>query len=238
MSVLEWIAVLIWPVALLLALTAAFLISKYGRQSRIGQAAVVSGLIGLVAVMYVLAAAYNHSLIFLFDAYLGTALAGLCLLGGAVFVWNSKVQVRKRASTIFLMVSAGVVLTYIGAGVLYADYFTPRRVVEGIVTNLHVERCTKCAATLYADIDGKAEKLTVPLFQSLKTGDHVRVESGRGSEYVFSLAWTPYTGVPSWAWVPRTDAGTLTGEQHCDPGAPDKQLDATVGVRGFVPCKQ
>jgi hypothetical protein len=239
MSVLDWFAVLIWPVALPVALASAFLISRHGYRSRIGHAAVFSVLMVLAAVIYVLAAAYNRSLIFLFDAYFGAALAGLCLLGGSFFVWSSKFQFRKKASTTFLMVAVGIVLTYLGTGVLYADYFLPRRVVEGTVTNMRVERCGRCAATLYADIDGRTEKLTVPLFRSLKTGEHVRVESGMGSEYVFSLARTPFTGLPSWAQVPSgPDAWALTGKQHCQPAAPDKQLDLAVGVQGFEPCKQ
>jgi hypothetical protein len=194
----DWIAILLWPMGIVGLSLSAWLIWKHGSKSRIGHNSGLLALVYIAVIIISLSATYNKSLTFLFDAYLGEAFAGLCLIGFAAILSHPRFQLQRKISAIALLAASGLFLIYAGVTVLYMDYLVPKTTIEGTIADLRVERCSQCASTFYADIDGRPRKLTAPSFGAVKVGDHVRAEIGKGSGYVFSFQQIPYEPMPAY----------------------------------------
>jgi|GEM_PF-667950 len=87
----------------------------------------------------------------------------------------------------------GVVLLWLSANTLYSDYAEPRLVLEGQVHNVREKRGYRNVEYL-AEIGGHTVNATTPVFERLKSEPYVRVEVGRGSNYIFNIEYLKNQG--------------------------------------------
>jgi hypothetical protein len=81
----------------------------------------------------------------------------------------------------------GPFLLFFGANVLVQDYALNRLVVEGIVGRLEGETWSQRAPEYQVTIETKIFWATPRTFETLKVGDRVRAEVGKGSQYIFNI---------------------------------------------------
>ena len=113
---------------------------------------------------------------------------GLLLIGGVVYQTcnGNKTGLSKGRLIGALFFSAFFIWT--SASTLYGDYAEPRLVLEGQVHNVRAEHGYRSVKYL-ADIDGHTVNATTPVFERLKSEPYVRVEVGRGSNYIFDIEY-------------------------------------------------
>ena len=124
------------------------------------------------------------SLWVLHDVHLGAALFGGSILlavyrgpgeVGSMALW------KRLGSALFVV----AMLVY-GILVPIQDFFLPRRIVDGNVTLLNVYH--HIGPNEYAvRIGDTMVETTTRLFYTLRLGEHVRAEVGRGSNYIYRL---------------------------------------------------
>jgi hypothetical protein len=84
-----------------------------------------------------------------------------------------------------LLLGAGLV--WMSASTLFLDFFRPHLVVEGRVDMLRTSGGRQ--PDHLADIAGRTVKVTTPVYERLKFKPYVRVEVGRGSNYVYLIEY-------------------------------------------------
>jgi len=147
--------------------------------------AVIGPFIGLCVILW---AAYGpSSLVGVIDFYLLLFILGLGLIWFGLqewyfFRWTSK-SVLKACAAIL----GGVALVVWIGTVLIQDFFQSPIVLEGRVQNLRTRG--RHNSEYVADIAGRTVKVTTPVYERLKFLPVVRVEVGRGSDYVYRVEY-------------------------------------------------
>ena len=187
MTSAEFIAVCFWPFVILFGVLLVTVkdpvVFRY-----VAASAAATGLLYLCLWFF-----YPHSsTIALVDIYALAGVLGFAVIGFGYNRWgHDKRGDRPRTWKESL---AGVCLVLFGAGMvwvsvstLFSDFFRPRLVLEGRVDNLRMSG--RRHPDRLADIAGRTVKVTTPVYERLKFLPVVRVEVGRGSDYVYRIEY-------------------------------------------------
>jgi hypothetical protein len=102
------------------------------------------------------------------------------------FIPDLKTKLRAYA---LILVGGGI--AFVPVWIFFQDFFQPRLVYQGRVENLRIQGASERRSAPYAvrvaDIDRHTVKMTTPVYEELKLRPYVRVEVGRGSNYVYEF---------------------------------------------------
>ncbi|WP_245524980.1 MULTISPECIES: hypothetical protein [unclassified Bradyrhizobium] len=158
-----------------------------------GAAGFIAQLVVAIAVIYAVLLIFygKSSVIAVNDVHIGGVVLGLAILGHRLFIldlqgsWQDKM---KALGVMILTMALGGGLIWMTGRMLYLDFLSPRLVIEGRVEK---PRTSGSRRTDYlVDIGGRTVKVTAPLYERLeKFRPIVRVEVGRGSNYVYDIEY-------------------------------------------------
>jgi hypothetical protein len=133
----------------------------------------------------------KSSMIAVNDVHIGGVVLGLAIVCHRLLVLDLQGSLKDKMKALGVMI-LGIVLgsglAWITGRMLYLDYFSPRLVIEGRIDK---PRTSGGRRTNYlVDIGGRTVKVTTPLYERLeKFRPMVRVEVGRGSDYVYDIEY-------------------------------------------------
>src|SRR5262245_34036508 len=178
MPIVDLIAIAFWPVVL----------AVIWRAWRL-RADPASCAVPLSAAAILVGAAVIATLVFdivslwvLFDIYAGMILfGGLCLF--ALYArWSAFPAWKRIFIGLFSLALIGV-----GAAVLAADHVMARQIVVGSIDRLFIHHTALGLNEYNVSIDGRLYKATTRLYATLRVGEYVRAEVGRGSGFIYRL---------------------------------------------------
>lgn len=182
MTLAAFFAACVWPVFFLFAL-----LLKTARDPALlklmGRIALPFFVIGFITLLV-----YGQSsVVAVFDLYFVLVLVGVALIWRGFretyyFVTDWKTKLRALG-----MVAAGAACIYFPLSMLFQDLFLPPLVLEGRVMNPHVQG--RRGGHYVAEIAGRTVNLTTPVYERFKLLPFVRVEVGRGSDYVYEVEY-------------------------------------------------
>jgi hypothetical protein len=151
----------------------------------------ITMLFGTVSLIFLVAFGQS-SLIAVFDIYF------IAVAIGAGLIWRGFRDLRdfipdlKTKLTAYALMLVGGGIAFVPAWTFFQDFFQPRLVYQGRVQNVRVQgsseaRRAAAYAVRVADIDGHTVKMTTPVYEELKLRPVVRVQVGRGSNYVYDF---------------------------------------------------
>jgi hypothetical protein len=186
MTSAEFIAACLWPLVVLFGLLLAFIKDRVLRQS-IGIAAIVIGFVYLgLWVFYA-----QSSIIAVIDSYLFIGLFGCMVLA---FGCNKLRSQRpgnpnglKENVVGYFAILFGVSAVWISGSTVFTDFAQPRLVLEGRAENLRTPG--RRHRGYLVDIAGQTVEATTPVYERLKFKPYVRVEVGRGSNYIYRIEY-------------------------------------------------
>ena len=149
--------------------------------------------IGLVAMLSgmgygMLWLAYGRaSIVAIVDWYLFLFALGLGLVWWGLREWYLFRSIPRSTLKACASVLVGAAVVLFVGKILIQDFFQPPIVLEGRVQNVR-EKGTRHVEHL-ADISGRTVKVTTPVYERLKFLPVVRMEVGRGSEYVYRIEY-------------------------------------------------
>jgi hypothetical protein len=185
MSFRDWFAVLLWPVTLFYALFCVLIIPRFVQNLNSSLMAIFC--LPAVPLETYLLVNSSQSLSHLFDYYFAFVVAGAFCCFAFFQIYFSKWTVASRPGVLILCGLAGPFLLFLGSNVLIQDYALARLVVEGTVSRLSIETVHK-TLEYQVTIETKRFWATQPVFDTLRVGDRVRAEVGKGSQYIFGIA--------------------------------------------------
>jgi hypothetical protein len=194
MNFWDWFPILLWPITLLYALLCTLIVWRAVNSSAARQSVAAFLALPAIAIEKYLIDNSSQSLVLLFDFYFAFVVAGAFCCTAFLFAYVSKAAIEKRMGAMILFALLGPFLLFLGANILIQDYALSRFVVEGIVGDLNVETSSKKAAEYQVTIGTKIFWAAPQTFDSLKVGDRVRAEIGKGSQYIFKIERIPGTG--------------------------------------------
>ena len=187
MTTAEFIAACFWPLAGLFALLLTRVkdeaLRRYVSKAAAGFAFLYLGL----AVLFP-----QSSIIAMVNFYIFAGLLGLACIGYGYVRWRQDryyglpVASKETLAVIGLVLMGPLLAGWSGA-TLYSDFAQPRLVLEGRAEN--VRSGARRSAAYLVDIAGRTVKATAPDSERLKLTPHVRVEVGRGSNYIFGIEY-------------------------------------------------
>jgi hypothetical protein len=124
--------------------------------------------------------------------YIFAGLLGLACIGYGYVRWRQDryygLPVASRETLAVIgAVLAGTLLAGWSGITLYSDFAQPRLVLEGRAQNLRSGG--RRSAAYRVDIAGRTVMATTRDFERLKLTPHVRVEVGRGSDYIYEIEY-------------------------------------------------
>ena len=187
MTTAEFIAACLWPLAGLFALLLAVVRDKAVRRY------VSKAAIGFALFYITLWGFYPYSsLTAMVDSYIFFGLLGLVVLGHGYFKWRQDryyglpVASKETLSVVGAFLVGGLLFGGC-AKTLFADFAQPRLVLEGRAQD--AQRAGSRHAGYLVNIAGRTVKATTPDYERLKLTPYVRVEVGRGSNYIFNIEY-------------------------------------------------
>ncbi len=187
MTTAEFIAACFWPLAglfaLLLTVVRDQVLRRYILKTAGGFALLYLGL----AILYP-----QSSIVAMVDLYILFGLLGPAFIGYGYIRWRQDrhyglpVASRETLAVIGLGL-LGTLLIWLSVTTLYSDFAQPRLVLEGRAENVRSGAWRKAAYRV--DIAGRTVLATAPDSERLKLTPHVRVEVGRGSNYIFKIEY-------------------------------------------------
>lgn len=189
MTTAEFIAACFWPLAGLFALLLA------GVRDRVVRRYISKAAVGFALFYITLWGLYPHSSVTaMVDAYIFFGLLGLAVIGYGYFKWRQDryyglpVASKETLSVVGAFLLGG--LMFGGCGMtLFADFAQPRLILEGRAQD--AQRAGRRRAGYLVNIAGRTVKATTPDYERLKLTPYVRVEVGRGSNYIFRIEYLP-----------------------------------------------
>jgi hypothetical protein len=149
----------------------------------------IGSIIGsFIALCVILWVAYGpSSLVGVVDFYLFLFILGLGLIWVGLQEWYFFRPVSKSILKACTATLGGVTLAVLMGTILIQDFFQSPIVLEGRVQNLRTRG--RHNSEYVADIAGRTVKVTTPVYDRLKFLPVVRVEVGRGSNYVYEIEY-------------------------------------------------
>lgn len=187
MTTAEFIAACFWPLAALFALLLTGVRDQVLRRYFLKAAA------GFALLYFGLWVLYPESSIAaMVDLYIFAGLAGLASIGYGYIRWRQDRYyglpvASKETLAVIGLVLGGPVLAGWSGVTLYSDFAQPRLVLEGRAEN--VRSTGRRHRDYLADIAGQTVKATTPVYERLKFKPYVRVEVGRGSNYIYRIEY-------------------------------------------------
>jgi hypothetical protein len=148
------------------------------------------GLIALPFFMlcFILLMAYGQSsIVAVFDVYFFAVVIGVGLVWrglGDLYYAIPDLKTKLRA---YGLVLVGGAFVLVPLSIFFEDIFMARTVLEGRVQNLRVRG--RGGDHYIAEIAGRTVRVTTPVYERLKFLPVVRVEVGRGSDYVYEIEY-------------------------------------------------
>jgi hypothetical protein len=178
MTTADFIAGCFWPIAIAFAL----LLNKVRQPDLrrwLGRCALGVGFLYLVLWFFF----RRESLVAIVDQFVLMAVVGVALLWFGI---KSKLLSSDPKSRMkrYGFIAAGTVLMLFSGTILFLDFARPRVVLEGRVQNVRIQGKH---SEYVASIAGQTVKATTPVYERLKLLPFVRVEVGRGSDYIFKI---------------------------------------------------
>ena len=127
------------------------------------------------------------SLVGVVDFYLFLFILGLGLIWFGLREWYFFRSIPKTTLKACTAVLAGSALAVLMGMILIQDFFQSPIVLEGRVQNVRTRG--RHNSEYVADIAGRTVKVTTPVYDRLKFLPVVRVEVGRGSNYVYAIEY-------------------------------------------------
>ncbi|KRR28367.1 hypothetical protein CQ14_40850 [Bradyrhizobium lablabi] len=182
MTTADFIAICFWPLVILFTVLLST-VREPVLQPTIGLLAVLLGISSLI-----LWVAYGRSsIIAIIDWYLFVIVLGVGLVWWGGREWYLFRSIQGSALKACVAVLGGAAVVFFVGNILIKDFFQSPIVIEGRVQNL---RTTGTRNTEYvADVAGHTVKVTMPVYERLKFLPVVRVEVGRGSNYVYTIEY-------------------------------------------------
>jgi len=187
MTTAEFIAACFWPLAglfvLLLTSVREKALRRYVSKAAAGFAILYFGL----WVLYP-----QSSIAAMVDFYIFVGLLGLAAIGYGYIKWRQDRYyglsvASKETFAVIGFVLVGTLLVGWSGTTLFSDFAQPRLVLEGRAEN--VRSGGRRTAGYLVDIAGRTVKATTPDSDRLKHTPYVRVEIGRGSNYIFRIEY-------------------------------------------------
>jgi hypothetical protein len=188
MTTPEFIAACFWPLAGLFALLLTVVRDHVLRRYILKAA---GGFVFLYFCLWVLHP--QSSIAAMVGSYIFAGLVGLAIIGYGIFGWRKDryygfpVASRETLAAIgFVLV--GTLLVGLSCITLFYDFARPRLILEGRAENARKHAGWRSTSYL-VDIAGRTVKATTPDYERLKLTPSVRVEVGRGSNYIFEIEY-------------------------------------------------
>jgi len=182
MTLAAFLAACVWPVFLLLAV----LVNTVRNPSLSGPISLISGLFFVPCVILLIIYGQS-SIIAVFDVYFFAVVIGVGLVWrgfGDLYYFVPDLKTKLRA---YSMILAGGCLAFIPLSILFQDLFLAHIILEGRVQNPRVQG--RRSDHYVAEIAGRTVYVTTPIYERLKFLPVVRVEVGRGSDYVYEIEY-------------------------------------------------
>ena len=182
MTTADFLAVCFWPLVILFAV-----LLKTVRDPVLLRwiGAIIGPFIALCVILWV---AYGpSSLVGVVDFYLFLFIVGLGLIWLGLQEWQFFRPVSKSILKACAAMLGGAALAALMGTILIQDFFQSPIVLEGRVQNVRTQG--RRNSEYVADIAGRTVKVTTPVYERLKFLPVVRVEVGRGSNYVYEIKY-------------------------------------------------
>jgi len=182
MSLAEFIAACFWPLVILFAV----LLNTVRDPVLLRWIGPITWL--FVALCVPLWVAYgSSSLVGVVDFYLFLFILGLGLIWLGLREWYFFRSIPKTTLRACAAILGGAALAVLMGTILIQDFFQSPIVLEGRVQNVRTRG--RHNSVYVADIAGRTVKVTTPVYDRLKFLPVVRVEVGRGSNYVYTIEY-------------------------------------------------
>ena len=187
MTFAEFIAACFWPLFILFGLLLVNIRDQVLRRS-IVIAAVATGFFYLGAGIFYA----QSSIIAVIDFYLLVGLSGCVALAVGYNRLRSQQsgyppKSLKEKLAGYSIIFFGVSAVWISGSTLFSDFAQPHLVLEGRAENLRT--AGRRRVDYLVDIAGQTVKATTPVYERLKFKPYVRVEVGRGSNYIYQIEY-------------------------------------------------
>ena len=187
MTTAEFIAACFWPLAGLFALLLTVVRDQVLRRYVLKAA---GGFVFLYLGLWILYP--QSSIVAMVDFHIFVGLLGLASIGYGMIRWRQDRHyglplASRETLAIIGFVLGGPLAVGWSATTLFSDFAQPRLVLEGRAENARSGGRRKAAYLV--DIAGHTVKATTPDYERLKLTPYVRVEVGRGSDYIYSIEY-------------------------------------------------
>ena len=182
MTTADFVAACFWPLVILFAVLLntvrdPVLLRWIG--------AIIGPFIGLCVILWV---AYGpSSLVGVVDFYLFLFILGFALIWFGLREWYFFRSIPKTTLKACAGRTRWIALAVLMGMILIQDFFQSPIVLEGRVQNVRTRG--RHNSEYVADIAGRTVKVTTPVYDRLKFLPVVRVEVGRGSNYVYAIEY-------------------------------------------------
>lgn len=175
----DFIAVCFWPLAIVFAVL-LLTVQNEALFRLIGIIAVATGFFYFVLWLFF----RQESLVAIVDQFIFMAALGAGILWFAAAILPPTRDLKSRLKR-YGFFAFGIASILVSCVVLFLDFASPRLVLEGRVEN--VRPLAGRMRERGADIAGRTVKATTPVYERLKFRPYVRVEVGRGSDYIYKI---------------------------------------------------
>ena len=186
MTTAEFIAACFWPLVVLFVL----LLSRTEDKVLLRYFAIAAVAIGFfyVGLWFFYP---QSSIVAVVDLYVLAGFLGLATLGFGYNRWGhdkpGAPETLKEWLARIAVFFIGVFLVWQSVTTLFSDFAQPRLVLEGLADNLRT--AGRRRVDYLVDIAGRTVKATTPVYERLKLKPYVRVEIGRGSNYIYRIEY-------------------------------------------------
>ncbi|HEX7789039.1 MAG TPA: hypothetical protein VF467_00735 [Afipia sp.] len=181
MTTADFIAGCFWPLVIVFAV---LLLTARNKElfRLIGAIAVPIGLFYFVFWLFF----GQESLVGVVNSFIFIAVLGAAILWSSVVKMSSTPDLKSRSKRYGAFV-LGIAFMFISCETLFLDLARPRIVLEGRVEK--VRTLSGRGRERGADIAGRTVKAITPVYERLKLLPYVRVEVGRGSNYIYKIEY-------------------------------------------------
>ena len=182
MTTADFIAICFWPLVIVFTV----LLTTVHEPVLLRWIGLIAMLLGVSSLILWLAYG-RSSIIAITDWHLFLVVLGVGLVWWGAREWYLFRSIPGTTLKACVAVLGGAAVAFIFGNVLIKDFFQSPIVIEGRVQNL---RTTGTRHIEYvADVAGHTVRVTTPVYERLKFLPLVRVEVGRGSNYVYEIEY-------------------------------------------------